>query len=57
MSGLFSLLLRPHWGLWWAVSSWGGGPGAPLLSCGPSAVSGIQKVLNKWVLSKWRPGP
>ena len=28
-----------------------------LLSCGPSAVSGIQKVLNKWVLSKCRPGP
>ena len=28
-----------------------------LLSCGPNAVSGIQKVLNKWVLSKCRPGP
>lgn len=57
MSGLFSLPLRPHWGLWWGCELLGWRPCGPLLSCGPSAVSGMQKVPNKWVLSKWRPGP
>lgn len=52
VSGLLSLLqslsrsVLLGWRLW-----------CSLLSCGPSAVSGIQKVLNKWVLSKCRPGP
>ena len=51
-SGLLSLpqslsrSVLPGWRLW-----------CSLLSCGPSAVSGIQTVIHKWVLSKWRPGP
>lgn len=41
--------------LWQAASSGRGDTGS--LSGGPSAAAGIQKVLNKLVLNRWRPGP
>lgn len=48
--GTLSSLWCPE--LWQALSCRGGDPG-----WGPDAVSGIQKVLNKLVLDRGRPGP